>query len=163
MQECTALSTIEVEYVAASEAIKQSILLLYRLSNRIDHPTSTLYIDSQSAIHLIRNPIYHAKKKYFEVRFPHILELVTEKKLEVQKIDTEINISDCLTKLLPELHFGALRNTMGLRQGTGQKRAEQENATGKSSIDLAKHAKKAKSKELENRKAKDATECEEED
>ena len=81
-------------------------------------PTPTIYCDSQSAIHLIRNPVYHAKTKHIEVRFHHIRELVTEKRLEVQKIDTEVNIADFLTKPLPDQHLGALRTKLGLRQAT---------------------------------------------
>ena len=72
--ECMALSTIEVEYIATSETAKQGIWL-QRLSahlsakSRIDDPMPTLYCDSQSAIHLIWNPVYHAKTKHIEVRY----------------------------------------------------------------------------------------------
>ena len=129
LQECTTLSTTEAEYIAASEAAKEAIWL-HRLSadfgtkNRTDRPTPTIYCDSQSAIHLINNLVYHAKKKHIEVRYHHIRELVTEKKLEVRKIDIEVNIADCLTKTLPDQRFGALRTKMGLRQATEQKKAE---------------------------------------
>ena len=111
LQECTALSTTEAKYIAASEAI-----WLHRLpadfsnTSRNDQLLPTIHCDSQSAIHLINNPIYHAKTKHIEVRYHHI----TEKKLEVWKIDTEVNIVDCLTKPLPNQRFGALRTKMGL-------------------------------------------------
>ena len=72
--------------------------------------------------------------KHIEVGFHHILELITEKKLEVQKIDTEVNIADCLTKPLPKQRFGALRTMMGLWQATEQVRAER-GAKGKSKIE----------------------------
>ena len=80
-----------------------------------DQPAPTIHCDSQSVIHLIYNPIYHAKTKHIKVRYHHIRELMTEKKLEVQKIDTEVNITDCLTKPLLDQRFGALRAKMGLR------------------------------------------------
>ena len=45
---------------------------------------STIYeqrsIATDSAIHLIRNLVYHAKTKHIEVRIHHIPELITEKK-----------------------------------------------------------------------------------
>ena len=40
--------------------------------------------------------MYHAKTKHIEVRYHHIWELVTNKKLEVQKVDTKVNIADNL-------------------------------------------------------------------
>ena len=79
------------------------------LGERTTRPSSTC--DSQSTIHLIRNPVYHAKTKHIEVRFHHIRELVTEKTLEVRKIDIEVNIADSLTKPLLEQRFGALRTS----------------------------------------------------
>ena len=36
--------------------------------------------------------------KHIEVRYHHIRELVTEKRLEIRKIDTELNIADGLRK-----------------------------------------------------------------
>ena len=132
LQECTALSTTEAEYIAAKEAIwLHQLSVDFGTANRIDQPAPTIYCDSQSTIHLINNPVYHAKTKHIEVRYHHIRELVTEKKLEVRKIDTEVNIADCLTKPLPDQRFGALRTKMGLRQATEQKKAER-GAEGKS-------------------------------
>ena len=40
--------------------------------------------------------------------YHHILELVIEEKFEVWKIDTKVNIVDCLTKPLLDQCFGAL-------------------------------------------------------
>ena len=41
-------------------------------------------------------------------------ELLIDKKLEVRKIDTELNINDCLTKLVLDYCFRALIRQMGL-------------------------------------------------
>ena len=91
-----------------------------------------IYCDSKSTIHLIRNHVYHAKRKHIEVQFHHIQELVVGKKLEVQMINIEVNIVDCLTKPLPDHRFRTLRTMMGLRQAIDQKRAKQIVAKGKS-------------------------------
>ena len=62
---------------------------LHRLSvdfsanSQIDHPMPILTCDFESAIHLIWNPVYHAKKKHIEVRYRHIWERVTDKKLHI--------------------------------------------------------------------------------
>ena len=68
----TTLSTTEIEYIVASDAAKEAIWLHcmssdFLVKNRNDHPTPTLYCHSQSAIHLIRNPVYHDKTKHIEV------------------------------------------------------------------------------------------------
>ena len=95
------------------------------LDYELNPPTSlTIYCDSQTSIHLINKPIYHAKTKHIDVRYHYIQELVIEKKLKVWRIDIEVNIVDCLTKPLPDQRFGALRTKMGLRQATEQKKAE---------------------------------------
>ena len=85
---------------------------------QIDHPAPAIYCDSQSTIDLIQDPVYHAKTKHIEIRFRHIRELVTKKKLKVRKINTEVNIVDCVMKPLPEQRFGTLRTMMGLRKVT---------------------------------------------
>ena len=92
LPECMVLSTTEAEYITTSEVAKGAIWL-QRLSadilvkSRINHPAPTLYYDSQSKIHLTQNPVYHSKKKHIEVRYHHIGELITDKKLEVRKVD----------------------------------------------------------------------------
>ena len=141
-KECTTLSTTESECIAASEAAKEAIWL-QRLSvdfsakSQIDHPTLTLYCDSHSAICLIRKPVYHAKTKHNEVRYHHIQELIINKKLEVRKVDTEVNIANSMTKPLPDHRFGALRRRMGLQQVEEHNAAESREATRESEIGRA--------------------------
>ena len=48
--------------------------------------------------------------KHIEVRYHHIRELVIDKKLDVRKVDTEVNIVDSLTKPLPHQHFTAVKS-----------------------------------------------------
>ena len=103
MQEYTALSTIEAKYVESDQG-----------SNLVA-PTVGRYFDEKlnqasSTMHLIRKPIYHVKMKHIEAWFHHIQELITKKKLKVQKIDTEVNITDCLMKPLLEQCFGIFIN-----------------------------------------------------
>ena len=78
------------EYIAASEAAKEAIWLQRLTADFTDSDpesvsTPTLYCDSQSVIHLVRNPIIYKKTKHVEVRYHHIRELVTKKRLEIRK------------------------------------------------------------------------------
>ena len=105
LQECTTRSTTKDDYIVVLEIVKDAIWLHrqsinFSAKSQIDHSALTGHCDSQSTIHLIRNPIYHAKTKHIEVWYHHIRELVTEKKLEVRKIDTKVNIANSLTKPL---------------------------------------------------------------
>ena len=109
-----------------SDAAKEAICL-HRLSadflanNLIDYPAPTLYCDSQSAIYLSWNLIYHAKMKRIVVRYHHILELVIDKKVDIRKVDIEVNIVDSLTKPLSDQRFKALRGHTGLQQESKQR------------------------------------------
>ena len=60
-QDCTSVSTTEAEYVAASEACKEAIWLS-RLVGEVglEQKIPVLQCDSQSAIALEKNPIFHA-------------------------------------------------------------------------------------------------------
>jgi hypothetical protein len=113
LQDCTTFSMTEAEYIAASKVAKEAIWLQRLTADFTDSgpesvSTLTLYCDSQSAIHLVRNPIIHTKTKHIKVWYHHIRELITEKRLEIRKIDTELNIADSLTKPLPEDRFKLL-------------------------------------------------------
>jgi len=57
-----------------------------------------LHCDSQSAIYLTKNQIYHARTKHIDVRFHKIRELIAYGEIFLQKIGTEENAADMLTK-----------------------------------------------------------------
>ena len=65
IQSVVALSTTEAEYVAATEASKEMIWL-QRFMDELGkkHDMSTLYSDSQSAIHLAKNSAFHSRTKH---------------------------------------------------------------------------------------------------
>ena len=90
-----------------------------------------LHSDSQSATMQARNPVFHAKKKHIEVRYRHSRKLVIDKKLEIQKFDNKVNITDSQTKPLPGQCFNALRGHMGLQQASQLRKVERK-AEGKS-------------------------------
>ena len=57
-----------------------------------------MHYDSQSAIYLGKNQVYHARTKYINVRFHNIRELITSGQILLQMIHTSENAANMLTK-----------------------------------------------------------------
>jgi hypothetical protein len=70
LQKCVSLTTIDAEYIAAVDACKE-VLWMQNFLQELDTKQDkyTLYCDSQSAIHLAKNPSFHALTKHIEVRY----------------------------------------------------------------------------------------------
>ena len=60
----------------------------------------TLFCDSQSAIHLAKNQFYYARTKHIDVRYHFVREIIEEGGVLVQKIKTDDNPADMLTKVV---------------------------------------------------------------
>jgi hypothetical protein len=61
-----------------------------------------LYCDSQSAIYLAKNTNFHARTKHIEVRYHWIRQAVSSKLVQLEKIHTDKNGSNMMTKILPK-------------------------------------------------------------
>ena len=109
------MSTIEAEYIAASEACKEAVWLarLVRdLGITIEMPT--LHCDSQSAIMLAKNLVFHAKTKHIDVKYHFIRNMLEDKLLELVKVHTDDNPADLMTKGLPLERFAHCHALMGI-------------------------------------------------
>lgn len=73
-----------------------------------------LYCDNQSAIHLAKNSTFHAKSKHIDVRYHWIRDVLDAKFLELEKIHTDDNGSDMMTKALPRGKFETCRSIAGM-------------------------------------------------
>ena len=70
--------------------------------------------DSQSAIHLTKNQGYHKKSKHFDVRLHFIRDLVMEKRIKVEKIHTDDNPADYITKSVSANKFQKCLRLIGV-------------------------------------------------
>ena len=59
-----------------------------------------MYSDSQSALYLYKNPMFHERTKHMDVQYHFIQEKVTEKSIHVDKVATEENLADLDIKVL---------------------------------------------------------------
>ena len=59
-----------------------------------------LFCDNQSAIHLSKNSSFHGKSKHIDIRYHWIRDVLESKDIEMEKIHTDKNIADMLTKVV---------------------------------------------------------------
>ena len=106
LQSTVVLSTTEAEYMAITEAVKEAIWLQGLLDDLgVGQKHVTVFCDSQSAIHLAKNQVYHARTKHIDVRYHSVREIIEEGGVLVQKIKTDDNLADMLTKVVTTIKF----------------------------------------------------------
>ena len=86
------MSTIEAEYIAASNACKEAIWLKGLLDEigRTQEKVN-VFCDSQSAIHLVINLAYHNKTKHIDVRYHFVRHVIDGRKVALKKVRTQEN------------------------------------------------------------------------
>lgn len=107
LQKCVARSTIEAKLIEIIEACKELLWLNFFLHNLgFVQDKYVLFVDSQSAIHLGKNPTFHNRSKH-DVRYHWILDVLDAKLLELSKVHTNDNGYDMMTKASPRGKFEA--------------------------------------------------------
>jgi ribonuclease HI len=83
LQPVVALSTTEAEYMAIAEACKELSWLkgLYAELYGVDS-CITLFSDSQSAIYLTKDQMFHARKKHIEIKYHYVRDEIEKGKLK---------------------------------------------------------------------------------
>ncbi|GKE93370.1 hypothetical protein Tco_1574465 [Tanacetum coccineum] len=99
LQKCVALSTIEAEYMAATEACKE-LLWLKRFLQELGFKQQRYAVlcDNQSAIHLAKNSMFHKRTKHIDIRYHWIRDAIEDGMFELNKVHTDDNAFDMLTK-----------------------------------------------------------------
>lgn len=116
-QRTVALSTTDAEYMAACQTVKEIVWLKKLLDDLADSKKlqTTLYQDN-SAIHLIKNPMFHKRTKHIDVRHHFIRERYEAKDFSLEYINTKDQLADILTKLLPRQTFQHIRDAICVRK-----------------------------------------------
>ena len=109
-----ALSTTKAEYMAVTEAIKEALWLkgLFGEFN-LHQGVTVIYYDSQSAIHLTKDQMYHERTKHIKIKYHFIRDIIGEGKVLVRKINTKENPADMFTKSLPVYKFKQCLDLVG--------------------------------------------------
>lgn len=116
-QPIVALSTCEVEYVAASWTVCHAIWLrnlLRELKNQQTEPTE-IKVDSKSAIELAKNPVHHERSKHIDVRFHFIREQIKNREVQLNYVMSRDQAADIFTKALPAELFNLCKQKMGMK------------------------------------------------
>ncbi|KAG8498902.1 hypothetical protein CXB51_005261 [Gossypium anomalum] len=106
LQTTVTLSTTEALYMAITEACKEAIWLkgLFSELNE-DLQISTIFCDSQSAIFLTKDQMFHERTKHIDVRYHFVRDIIARGDIVVSKINTHENPADMMTKSLPITKF----------------------------------------------------------
>ncbi|KAG8501075.1 hypothetical protein CXB51_003199 [Gossypium anomalum] len=115
LQTIVVFSTTEAEYMAITEACKEAIWLkgLFSELNE-DLQISTVFCDSQSAIFLTKDQMFHDRTKHIDVRYHFVHDIITRGDIVVSKISAHENPADIMTNSLPIIKFEHCFNLVGV-------------------------------------------------
>uniref|UniRef100_A0A2N9H753 Reverse transcriptase Ty1/copia-type domain-containing protein n=1 Tax=Fagus sylvatica TaxID=28930 RepID=A0A2N9H753_FAGSY len=106
LQSIIAMSTTEAEYMAVAEAAKEALWLKGLVKELgLNQSGVQMHCDSQSAIYLAKNQVYHSRTKHIDVRFHKIRELIVTGDIVLEKVHTLENAADMLTKPVTTAKF----------------------------------------------------------
>ncbi|MCO5582140.1 hypothetical protein L7F22_036030 [Adiantum nelumboides] len=95
--------------------------LIYVCNTRLDiqfavsqDTANTIYTDSQSALAVARNPVFHACTKHIEVHYHYVRERLSTGEINLAYVPTQNNLADLFTKALSCEKLEAFRKALGL-------------------------------------------------
>jgi hypothetical protein len=85
-----ALSSYEAEFMASTEAAKQALWLRTLLGEltATQPKIVTLFVDNNSAIALMKNPVFHGRSKHIDIKYHFIRECVERGQILVKRVCT---------------------------------------------------------------------------
>ncbi|GJT15816.1 putative ribonuclease H-like domain-containing protein [Tanacetum coccineum] len=107
-QTVVANSITEAEYVAASSCCGQVLWIQNQLLDYgYNFMHTKIYIDNESTICIVKNPVFHSKTKHIEIRHHFIRDSNEKKLIQMIKIHTNKNVADLLTKAFDVMGEGS--------------------------------------------------------
>ncbi|GKF10825.1 hypothetical protein Tco_0048751 [Tanacetum coccineum] len=103
------------EYVAAANCCEQVLWIQNQmLDYGFNFMNTKIYIDNESTVCIVKNPVFHSKTKNIEIRHHFIRDCYEKKLIQVIKIHTDHNVADLLTKAFDVSRFNFLIASIGL-------------------------------------------------
>ena len=101
--------------MAISEAVKEAIWIRQLVGELVQEEQGiVIYCDSQSAIHLTKNQMFHDRTKHIDIRYHFVRDVISGGDIVIKKINTADNPADILTKALPATKFHHCQDLVGL-------------------------------------------------
>ncbi|KAJ0532731.1 putative RNA-directed DNA polymerase [Helianthus annuus] len=130
-QNTVALSSCEAEFMAATAAACQGLWLRNLVSDLVGTEAQKvkLFVDNESAIALMKNPVFHGRSKHIDTKYHFIRECVEREQIEVEHISGDLQKADILTKALPRVKFEEMKQLMGVEDQKKEVNIQGENIT----------------------------------
>lgn len=114
-QTIVANSTTEAEYVTAANCCGQVLWIQNQMFDYgFNFMNTKIYIDNQSTISIVKNPVFHQRTKHIEIRHHFIRDANEKHLIQVLKIHTDDNVADLLTKAFDGPRFNHLVVNIGM-------------------------------------------------
>ncbi|GJT65797.1 hypothetical protein Tco_1017277 [Tanacetum coccineum] len=114
-QTIVANSTTEAEYVAAANCCGHVLWIQNQmLDYGYNFMNTKIFIDNESTICIVKNPVFYSKTKHIKIRHHFIRDLYEKRLIQVIKIHTDHNVADLLTKALDVSRFQFLAASIGM-------------------------------------------------
>ncbi|GKA54651.1 putative reverse transcriptase domain-containing protein, partial [Tanacetum coccineum] len=120
-QTVVANSITEAEYIVASNFYGQVLWIQNQLLDYgYNFMHTKIYIDNESTICIVKNPVFYSKTKHIEIRHHFIRDSNEKKLIQMIKVYTYQNVADFLTKAFDRIiHKGWLKwNAKAAKDGT---------------------------------------------
>ncbi|GKA88283.1 putative reverse transcriptase, RNA-dependent DNA polymerase [Tanacetum coccineum] len=114
-QTIVANSTTKVEYIAATNCYGQVLWIQNQmLDYGFNFMNTKIYINNESTICIVKNPMFHSKTQHIEIRHHFIRDSYEKKLIQVIKIHTDQNVVDLLTKAFDVSRFNFWNASIGM-------------------------------------------------
>ncbi|KAJ1578842.1 hypothetical protein NDA15_000503 [Ustilago hordei] len=116
LQRCTALSAVEAEFVAATEAAREILFFKHLFKTvGIDVGIPTIFSDNTGTIQVSKDPAQHWKLKHIDTKYHFIRDNVQDGKVKIKYINTADNLADLFTKPVGKTTLQRARQGLGLK------------------------------------------------
>jgi hypothetical protein len=115
-QNVVSRSSAEAEYRSmATTACELKWLKALLLSLGVSHSLPMrIYCDSQSALHIAANPVFHERTKHIEVDCHFLRDELLKGNISTHHVSTKIQLADIFTKALGKQQFDYFLNKLGI-------------------------------------------------